>query len=127
MRCSSSSKKLLQANTGPPLSSSGKVDGDAHNNIDSTPPPESEGASATTGSVDEKEPSRCFKEDATRTRRDAQKELEDTFAPFRYVYPEFLPEPNLRFRNKIKEKLERLDMLHRRSHIDIPEFYVGKL
>ena len=61
-----------------------------------------------------------------RNRITAQKELEDAFTPFRYVYPEFLPDPNLKYRNKIKEKLERLDMLHRRSHVDIPEFYVGK-
>jgi len=42
------------------------------------------------------------------------------------VYPEFLPDPNLEWRNKIREKLERIDMIKRRTNIDIPEFYVGK-
>jgi large subunit ribosomal protein L19 len=42
------------------------------------------------------------------------------------VYPEFLPDPRLDHRNKLREKLERMDMLNRRAHIDIPEFYVGK-
>jgi len=66
-------------------------------------------------------------ESSFRPRQRAQEELEDTFAPFRYVYPEFLPDPYLKYRNRVKEKLERLDMLHRRSHVDIPEFYVGSI
>lgn len=45
---------------------------------------------------------------------------------YRHVYPEFLPDPNIEFRNTLREKLERNDMLARRSHINIPEFYVGK-
>ena len=49
----------------------------------------------------------------------------ETFGPFRFVYPEFLPDPRLDWRNRIREKLERIDMLRRRSNIDIPEFYVG--
>lgn len=32
----------------------------------------------------------------------------------RFVYPEFLPDPNPKFRNPIREKLERLDMINRR-------------
>jgi hypothetical protein len=44
----------------------------------------------------------------------------------RFVYPEFLPDPRLDHRNSLREKLERMDMLNRRAHIDIPEFYVGK-
>lgn len=43
----------------------------------------------------------------------------------RFRYPEFLPDPKMEFRNPIREKLERRDMLDRRSHINIPEFYVG--
>lgn len=35
-------------------------------------------------------------------------------AEYRYIYPEFLPDPKLEFRNSIREKLERLDMLNRR-------------
>lgn len=44
----------------------------------------------------------------------------------RFVYPEFLPDPRLDHRNSLREKLERMDMMNRRNHIDIPEFYVGK-
>lgn len=32
----------------------------------------------------------------------------------RYVYPEFLPDPDLKFRHPIREKLERQDMISRR-------------
>lgn len=52
-------------------------------------------------------------------------QAEENFTPYRYVFPEFLPDPNLAWRNRVREKLERLDMLRRRSNIDIPEFYVG--
>lgn len=43
----------------------------------------------------------------------------------RFKYPEFLPHPYMKWRNSIREKLERSDMLKRRSNIVIPEFYVG--
>lgn len=46
---------------------------------------------------------------------------------YRHVYPEFLPDPNPKWRNTLREKLERADMLKRRSQIDIPEFYVGSI
>ncbi|KAF8773842.1 39S ribosomal protein L19 like protein [Argiope bruennichi] len=46
-------------------------------------------------------------------------------AEYRFIYPEFLPDPKFEFRNKVREKLEREDMLKRRTVIDIPEFYVG--
>ncbi|GIX70002.1 39S ribosomal protein L19, mitochondrial, partial [Caerostris darwini] len=46
---------------------------------------------------------------------------------YRFIYPEFLPDPTYEFRNKIREKLERQDMLKRRSVIHIPEFYVGSV
>jgi large subunit ribosomal protein L19 len=42
------------------------------------------------------------------------------------VYPEFLPDPIVSRRNRLREKLERMDMLNRRAEIDIPEFYVGE-
>lgn len=44
---------------------------------------------------------------------------------YRHAYPEFLPDPNPKWRNTLREKLERQDMLNRRKQIDIPEFYVG--
>lgn len=48
-------------------------------------------------------------------------------ANYRFVYPEFLPDPKVEWRNSIREKLERLDMLERRKQIDLPEFYVGSI
>ena len=42
------------------------------------------------------------------------------------IFPEFLPVPDWKKRDRISEKLERKDMLRRRNVIDIPEFYVGK-
>lgn len=57
-----------------------------------------------------------------------QEEVRKTVAPtdYRFIYPEFLPDPKVEWRNVVREKLERLDMVSRRAHIDIPEFYVGK-
>nr|SVE70727.1 EOG090X0F2L [Daphnia similis]SVE71353.1 EOG090X0F2L [Daphnia similis]SVE72612.1 EOG090X0F2L [Daphnia similis] len=46
---------------------------------------------------------------------------------FRFMYPEFLPDPAMETRNRLKEKLERMDMLQRRSVIEIPEFYTGSV
>jgi len=46
---------------------------------------------------------------------------------YRYVYPEFLPDPNPAYRDQLREKLERSDMLARREAIEIPEFYVGSI
>jgi hypothetical protein len=45
----------------------------------------------------------------------------------RHAYPEFLPDPNPAFRNQLREKLERRDMLLRRQMVDLPEFYVGSI
>lgn len=45
----------------------------------------------------------------------------------RHAYPEFLPDPNPAYRNPIREKLERRDMLLRRRVVDLPEFYVGSI
>lgn len=46
---------------------------------------------------------------------------------YRFVYPEFLPNPIQQMRNSIREKIERKDMLARRTILDIPEFYVGSI
>ncbi|KAG7199971.1 hypothetical protein KM043_014399 [Ampulex compressa] len=46
---------------------------------------------------------------------------------YRFVYPEFLPDPNPLYRNALRERLERMDMLARRANISIPEFYVGSI
>lgn len=46
---------------------------------------------------------------------------------YRFIYPEFLPNPDLVRRDKLSERLERRDMLKRRTVITIPEFYVGSV
>lgn len=46
---------------------------------------------------------------------------------FRFKYVEFFPLPNAEWRNELRERLERLDMLARRKMVDIPEFYVGSV
>lgn len=46
---------------------------------------------------------------------------------YRFIYPEFLPDPDPSKRNSFREKLERMDMIARRTVIDIPEFYVGSI
>nr|SVE74485.1 EOG090X0F2L [Daphnia barbata] len=46
---------------------------------------------------------------------------------FRFMYPEFLPDPAMERRNRLREKLERIDMLQRRSVVEIPEFYTGSI
>ncbi|KAF2357827.1 Ribosomal protein L19 [Trinorchestia longiramus] len=46
---------------------------------------------------------------------------------FRFIYPEFLPTPRLEIRNRLREKIERIDMVNRRKVLDIPEFYVGSI
>ncbi len=44
---------------------------------------------------------------------------------FREQLPDFRLDDVLDRRNKIKVQLERLDMLRRRTALEIPEFYVG--
>lgn len=56
----------------------------------------------------------------------AKSKTEKDLLHYRFIYPEFLPDPKIEFRNVIREKLERQDMLNHRNQIDIPEFYVGE-
>lgn len=56
-----------------------------------------------------------------------QEQLRKSTVELRHIYPEFLPDPNVAFRNSVRESLEREDMLARRTLIDIPEFYVGTI
>jgi hypothetical protein len=44
---------------------------------------------------------------------------------YKFIYPDFLPDPVYYFRDKIRERLERIDMINRRRQVSIPEFYVG--
>lgn len=60
-------------------------------------------------------------------RKSKSETIRQNVSAYRHIYPEFLPDPNPNFRNHIREKLERNDMIARRTQIDIPEFYVGKL
>ena len=46
---------------------------------------------------------------------------------YRFAYPEFLPDPDPRYRNATRELLERQDMIQRRNQTSIPEFYVGSI
>ena len=39
---------------------------------------------------------------------------------YRFIFPEFLPDPNPAWRNAVRERLERKDMLNRREQIEIP-------
>ncbi|CAH1800016.1 unnamed protein product [Owenia fusiformis] len=62
-----------------------------------------------------------------------QEEIEEYKGPidatreYKHVMPEFLPSSTWYFRDRLKDKLERYDMVKRRSQIDIPEFYVGSI
>jgi len=44
---------------------------------------------------------------------------------YRFIFPEFLPDPDPNFRNSVAERLQRQDMIARREVVEIPEFYVG--
>lgn len=57
----------------------------------------------------------------------AEKKTEINNRDYKFIYPDFLPDPVFYFRDKIKEKLERRDMINRRKQITIPEFYVGSI
>lgn len=46
---------------------------------------------------------------------------------YKFIYPDFLPNPVYYFRDKLRERLEREDMIARRKQITIPEFYVGSI
>ena len=46
---------------------------------------------------------------------------------YRFMFPEFLPDPDPLYRNPVRERLERIDMLKRRQVVEIPEFYVGSI
>ncbi|XP_045593293.1 large ribosomal subunit protein bL19m [Procambarus clarkii] len=57
---------------------------------------------------------------------DSEKQLQMPH-DFRIAFPEFLPDPKPEWRNRLREKLERHDMLARRAIMEIPEFYVGSI
>ncbi|KAI0223635.1 39S ribosomal protein L19, mitochondrial [Lamellibrachia satsuma] len=67
---------------------------------------------------------------ASHTKEEAEvKDETQLTAPrdYKFVYPEFLPDPTWWKRDRICEKLEREDMIRRRNAIEIPEFYVGTI
>ncbi|KRY83741.1 39S ribosomal protein L19, mitochondrial, partial [Trichinella pseudospiralis] len=53
--------------------------------------------------------------------------LYDNSINYRHSFPDFLPDPDFKRRNTLREKLERIDMLRRRQVLNIPEFYVGSI
>ena len=53
--------------------------------------------------------------------------LTGDMAEMRNKYPEFLPVDDPNYRHPLAIKLERADMLRRREHIEVPEFYVGSV
>ncbi|XP_023025039.2 mitochondrial ribosomal protein L19 isoform X2 [Leptinotarsa decemlineata] len=61
------------------------------------------------------------------TNRNNSNKLQQEILEYRHIYPEFLPDPEIKYRNALREKLERSDMIARRHQIQIPEFYVGSI
>lgn len=53
--------------------------------------------------------------------------IDEMYLKYRFIYPEFLPDPDPKHRNRLREKLEHLDMIARRTQITIPHFYVGSI
>ncbi|RWS14950.1 39S ribosomal protein L19: mitochondrial-like protein [Dinothrombium tinctorium] len=56
-----------------------------------------------------------------------QSVLTPQLSELRLLYPEFLPSNFPERRHKIKDLLEREDMLKRRTQVDLPSFYVGSI
>lgn len=52
--------------------------------------------------------------DASHSTESRKYEDKQTSSHYRFVYPEFLPDPQVEYRHPIKEKIERQDMLKRR-------------
>jgi len=66
----------------------------------------------------------------TRVVEDGRKNKADVAnAPrdYKFVFPEFLPNPDVMKRDRLSEKLERREMMRRRAVLDVPEFYVGSV
>ncbi|XP_018318399.1 39S ribosomal protein L19, mitochondrial-like isoform X2 [Agrilus planipennis] len=61
------------------------------------------------------------------TNRLASNKTKPSQLKFSRIYPEFLPDPKIEFRNPLREIIERMDMLNRRRNVHIPEFYVGSI
>ena len=50
--------------------------------------------------------------------------LKVTMRDLRFIFPEFVPDPETRFCNRIAERLIRRDMLRRQNTVEISEFSV---
>ncbi|XP_034253361.1 39S ribosomal protein L19, mitochondrial [Thrips palmi] len=88
--------------------------------------PKSSSSESTTDNSVEKESSKK-RGKSTQVPSYEQGKVSRSGVELRFKYPEMFPEPHMIWRNPIKEKLERKDMLARRSRIYIPEFYVGSV
>uniref|UniRef100_A0AC34Q6M6 Large ribosomal subunit protein bL19m n=1 Tax=Panagrolaimus sp. JU765 TaxID=591449 RepID=A0AC34Q6M6_9BILA len=74
---------------------------------------------------------RCLSTESAETKINATvkttENINQQIKDFPLIYPEFLPSPVWERRISLFEKLQKADMLERRMHIDIPEFYVGSI
>lgn len=53
--------------------------------------------------------------------------LSEEYETYRFKYPDFLPEPDVKYRQPIKEKIQREEMIKRRKFIHIPGIYLNYL
>ena len=62
-----------------------------------------------------------FNQSETETEKPGQSQADKmSRRDYRYIFPEFLPDPNPEFRNALAERLQRKDLLARRNHVEIP-------
>ena len=45
---------------------------------------------------------------------------------YRFIFPEFLPDPKPEWRNDVRERLERRDLINRREQIEMPGIYATR-
>ena len=57
--------------------------------------------------------------------QEAEEEPEGSLSrrDYRFIFPEFLPDPKAEWRNEVRERLERRDLVNRREQIEIPGNY----
>ena len=62
-----------------------------------------------------------FNQSETESEKADQSKADKLSKPdYRYIFPEFLPDPNPEFRNALAERLQRKDLITRRNHVEIP-------
>jgi large subunit ribosomal protein L19 len=68
-----------------------------------------------------------FGNETKKNQKATQTKYTEASRDYRYIYPDFLTDPVYYYRDKIREKLERQDMINRRKQINVPEFYPGTI